>query len=559
MEVLQIKNLSFSYPESEKKALRNINLSVNEGEFIVVFGKSGCGKSTLLKLIKPEISPFGEKNGEIFYCGTPLDKINNKISASDIGFISQNPESQIVTDEVWHELAFGLESLGLDTKEIRSRVAEMAGYFGIESWFHKKTNELSGGQKQLLNLASVMAMQPKMLLLDEPTAQLDPIAAANFISTLYKLNRELGLTVVLIEHRLEEALPIADKLLFIDEGAAEYFDVPQNITQYFKSSTSSEMECALPCATRIFSLLNGSGESPLTVRDGRNYITRNYGNKIDKITVLPYTHSNVKCVELKDVYFRYDRELPDVLKGMSLSVYKGEHFCILGGNGAGKTTALQIIAGLLKAYRGKIKINNKKLVGYSQNELYNENIALLPQNPQTVFLEKTVYDDLSEVCKSTKSDEKDISYVVNLLKISHLLSQHPYDLSGGEQQKAALAKMLLLKPKILLLDEPTKGIDAHSKKSLCEILNKLKQNGMTIITVTHDVEFASSVCDRVGLCFDGKLISVDTPNSFFSKNSFYTTSASRISRGYFKNTITAEQVVSLCVLNGKGGDCNAKE
>lgn len=559
MEVLQIKNLSFSYPESEKKALRNINLSVNEGEFIVVFGKSGCGKSTLLKLIKPEISPFGEKSGDIFYCSTPLDKINNKISASDIGFISQNPESQIVTDEVWHELAFGLESLGLDTKEIRSRVAEMAGYFGIESWFHKKTNELSGGQKQLLNLASVMAMQPKMLLLDEPTAQLDPIAAANFISTLYKLNRELGLTVVLIEHRLEEALPIADKLLFIDEGAAEYFDVPQNITQYFKSSTSSEMECALPCATRIFSLLNGSGESPLTVRDGRNYITRNYGNKIDKITVLPYTHSNVKCVELKDVYFRYDRELPDVLKGMSLSVYKGEHFCILGGNGAGKTTALQIIAGLLKAYRGKIKINNKKLSSYGQNELYIENIALLPQNPQTVFLEKTVYDDLSEVCKSTKSDEKDISYVVNLLKISHLLSQHPYDLSGGEQQKAALAKMLLLKPKILLLDEPTKGIDAHSKKSLCEILNKLKQNGMTIITVTHDVEFASSVCDRVGLCFDGKLISVDTPNSFFSKNSFYTTSASRISRGYFKNTITAEQVVSLCVLNGKGGDCNAKE
>ena len=559
MEVLQIKNLSFSYPESEKKALRNINLSVNEGEFVVVFGKSGCGKSTLLKLIKPEISPFGEKNGEIFYCGTPLDKINNKISASEIGFISQNPESQIVTDEVWHELAFGLESLGLDTKEIRSRVAEMAGYFGIESWFHKKTNELSGGQKQLLNLASVMAMQPKMLLLDEPTAQLDPIAAANFISTLYKLNRELGLTVVLIEHRLEEALPIADKLLFINEGAAEYFDVPQNITQYFKSNTSSEMECALPCATRIFSLLNGSGESPLTVRDGRNYITRNYGNKIDKITVPPYTHSNVKCVELKDVYFRYDRELPDVLKGMSLSVYKGEHFCILGGNGAGKTTALQIIAGLLKAYRGKIKINNKKLISYSQNELYIENIALLPQNPQTVFLEKTVYDDLSEVCKSTKSDEKDISYVVNLLKISHLLSQHPYDLSGGEQQKAALAKMLLLKPKILLLDEPTKGIDAHSKKSLCEILNKLKQNGMTIITVTHDVEFASSVCDRVGLCFDGKLISVDTPNSFFSKNSFYTTSASRISRGYFKNTITAEQVVSLCVLNGKGGDCNAKE
>lgn len=555
MDILQVKDLSFSYPTAEKNALDSITFSVKNGEFIVICGESGCGKSTLLKLIKREISPFGKQSGEILYNGVNLSELNTRTAASDIGFVLQNPESQIVTDAVWHELAFGLENLGLDTQVIRRRTAEMASYFGIEEWFYKKTAELSGGQKQLLNLASIMAMQPKVLLLDEPTAQLDPIAASNFIGTLNKINRELGLTILLVEHKLEEVFPIADRVLLIDSGRLVFDDAPKNISTYFKENPSHHMTAGLPAAMRIFNMLSEIGSSPVTVREGRNYIIQNYENKINTIDFLPCCHSDEQAVELKDVFFCYEKNLPDVMKGVSLTVYKGEHFCILGGNGAGKTTTLGVIAGLLKAYRGNVLINKKKINKYTAGSLYIRNIAFLPQNPQTVFLEKTVKLDLEETCKTigyTKAEaEKAIQNITKKLGISHLLTTHPYDLSGGEQQKAALAKILLLQPKILLLDEPAKGIDAYSKLTLADILKQLKNDGITIITVTHDLEFAAANADRCGMFFNGELVSIDTPIHFFSENSFYTTAANRISRGYFKNAVLCEQVARLCQINGR--------
>lgn len=555
MEILQIKDLTFKYPDAKNNALHNVSLSVSAGEFIVICGESGCGKSTLLKLLKKELAPYGEKSGEIIYNGHTLNETDERTAASEIGFVLQNPESQIVTDTVWHELAFGLESLGLETQVIRRRVAEMASYFGIEEWFHRKTAELSGGQKQLLNLASVMAMNPKVLLLDEPTAQLDPIAASNFIGTLQKLNRELGLTILLVEHRLEEVFPTADKVWLLDSGKLVFADSPKKIGTYFKSNPSHPMLAGLPAAMRIFNLLKAEGESPVTVREGRTYIIDNYENKISETERRPYSHSKEKVAELKEVWFRYQKDLPDVMKATSLTVYKGEHFCILGGNGTGKTTTLGVIAGLLKAYRGKVLINGKKINDYTGNSLYIRNIALLPQNPQTVFLENTLKADLLENCKTMKFSkeeaEKKITEIVKKLGIEHLLPMHPYDLSGGEQQKAALAKILLLEPQILLLDEPTKGIDAYSKQTLSDILSELKNDGITVITVTHDVEFAAITADRLGMFFDGEFTSVDTPTEFFSENSFYTTAANRISRGYYRNSILCEQVADLCLQNGK--------
>ena len=555
MEILQVKNLTFQYPESEKKALDNINISIKQGEFTVICGESGCGKSTLLRILKKELSPYGKLSGEILYNDTNLLKIDERTASSEIGFVMQNPESQIVTDSVWHELAFGLECLGYDTQIIRRRVAEMASYFGIEEWFHKNTDELSGGQKQLLNLASVMAMQPKILLLDEPTAQLDPIAAANFIATLQKLNRESGLTILMIEHRLEEVFPIADKVLLMDSGKLLFDGNPRKISTFFKKNPFHPMLAGIPAAMRIFGLLKGDGDCPITVREGRNYITENFDNQIDTLKTRPYNHCNEKAVELKEVWFRYERDLPDIMKGVSLIIYHGEHFCILGGNGAGKSTTLNVIAGVFKAYRGKIFINNKKISDYTNNSLYIKNVALLPQNPQTVFIANTVKEDLQETCKTMKykadESEEKITEICKKLNITHLLQMHPYDLSGGEQQKAALAKVLLLEPKILLLDEPTKGIDAYSKNALSEILKQLKKEGMTIITVTHDVEFAAANADRCGMFFDGELVSNDTPAVFFSENSFYTTAANRISRDYFKNAVLCEEVAELCKLNGR--------
>ena len=551
MEILHIENLSFKYPKTEHNAVDSVSLNVGSGDFIVICGESGCGKTTLLKLLKKELSPAGEKSGYIFYKGIEQEKLDDKTSSSEIGYVLQNPDNQIVTDKVWHELAFGLENMGVSTEVIRRRVGEMASYFGISEWFRKKTDELSGGQKQLLNLASVMVMQPKILILDEPTSQLDPIAASDFIATLQKLNREFGLTILLAEHRLEDVFPIADKVLLMDKGKALLYDSPKNIGKRLsKIQYDHPMLLGLPSAVRIFEALNIVDECPLTVKEGKDFLERHFDAPQETELGNEYNHSGDTAIELKKVWFRYERDLPDILRGTSLQVWRGEFYCILGGNGTGKTTALNVISGLNKAYRGKVLIGDKPLRDYKGNSLYRGNLALLPQNPQTVFIKDNVREDLLEILEAleipkTKRAEMTEKTAAKI-GITHLLDKHPYDLSGGEQQKCALAKILLLEPRILLLDEPTKGLDAYSKHVLKGILQELKSDGMTILAVTHDVEFAAENADRCALFFDGEILSADVPEKFFAENNFYTTAANRMSRRLFPNAVTCEQVVQLC-------------
>lgn len=544
MEILSIKDLTFSYPNKENFALQNVNLSINSGDFVVVCGQSGSGKTTLLRMLKKEIAPHGEKKGAVYYKGEDVEKLDDKISAQKIGFVFQKPDQQIVTDKVWHELAFGLESLGYDSDYIRLRVGEMANYFGITSLFRKKTTELSGGQKQLMNLASVMAMSPDVIILDEPTSQLDPITANDFITTLKKINDELGLTVIIIEHRLQEVFPIADKVAVMEDGKVICYDTPRNVCEKLSNHPMSQ---GFPSAVRIWQKSDSKGECPLTVKEGRNFINLNFSErKLPLRNTIPNTED---IITLKDVFFRYEKGGNDILSGTNLSIKKGEHFCILGGNGSGKTTTLKILAGLLKPYRGKVIIDNNKMTKKTTADFNRLGVAMLPQNPESIFLKSRVIDDYTELCKIKgieKSDYEDkINSVAEKLGIKDLLENHPYDLSGGEIQKCALGKVLISEPKILLLDEPTKGVDAYSKLSLSQILQEIKSDGVTIITVTHDVEFASIVADRCGLFFDGEVLSSLVPQEFFSKNNFYTTASSRISRDKFANAVTVDDVVSL--------------
>ena len=589
MEILHISDLSFSYPETDSPALRDISFSISDGEFVVVCGESGCGKTTLLRLLKPALAPVGDRGGRIEYCGTELGEVDERRCASEIGYVLQNPDNQIVTDKVWHELAFGLESLGLPTPVIRRRVGEMASYFGIQDWFRRRTDELSGGQKQLLNLASVMVMQPRVLILDEPTSQLDPIAAADFIATLRRLNRELGLTVILVEHRLEEVFPIADRVLLMDGGRLLLNDSPRRIGERLgETAPDHPMLLGLPSAVRIYAALRASGTlaecgCPLTVREGRDVLEANFqGDKNEpeppafserQNAAARYESANPSesarresvhhsgaaqnahaqgdaAIELDGVWQRYERDLPDVLRGCSLKVPRGVHYCLLGGNGTGKTTMLSVIAGLEKPYRGKVRIGGKPLKSYHGGTLYRGNLALLPQNPQTVFLRDTVRADLGEVLVRLEvpAAERDgrIAEIAARIGIGALLDRHPYDLSGGEQQKCAIAKLLLLEPRILLLDEPTKGLDAGAKRVLSDILRSLLADGMTVLTVTHDVEFAAENADICALFFDGEIISEDTPERFFAENSFYTTAANRMARGLWRYAVTTGGVVARC-------------
>ena len=551
MALFALEHLSFSYPDATVPALDELSLEVERGEYLCVCGKSGCGKTTFLRQLKSVLAPFGQRSGAILLDGVSLDEVPLETQARRIGFVMQDPDAQIVTDKVWHELAFGLENMGIQTEVIRRRVGEMASYFGIAEWFRKKTDELSGGQKQLLNLASVMVMQPKILILDEPTSQLDPIAASDFISTLQKLNREFGLTILLAEHRLEDVFPIADKVLLMDSGKALIYDSPRNIGKKLSGIQKDHpMLLGLPSAVRIFDALNIADECPLTVKEGKDFLERHFSAAPKYELKSGYNEGEDAAVELKNVWFRYEKDLPDILRGTSLRIQSGEFYCILGGNGTGKTTALNVIAGLNKAYRGKVLIGGKSIRSYKGNSLYRENLALLPQNPQTVFIKDNVLDDLLEILealeipKSARAEKAEKAAAK--IGITHLLNRHPYDLSGGEQQKCALAKILLSNPKILLLDEPTKGLDAYSKHVLKSILQELKNDGITILTVTHDVEFAAENSDRCALFFDGEILSPDIPEKFFAENNFYTTAANRMARLLFPNAVTCRQVTELC-------------
>jgi len=566
MEILSIENLTFTYPKTETPAVENVSLQVGEGDFVLLCGASGCGKTTLLKLLKRELTPSGEQCGNVKFCGKPLSSLSDREAASDIGFVMQNPDEQIVTDKVWHELAYGLENLGIPSETIRLRVGETASWFGISDSFRKSTDELSGGQKQLLNLAAVTVMNPRILLLDEPTGQLDPIAATEFVSVLKKLNRELGLTVIIAEHRLEDIFPVADKVAVMEHGKIVVCDAPRAVGKRLAAINKNHpMLAALPSAVRIYSALEGFSETcPLTVREGRDFLEKNFAPApnaplpSDEPDSSAAEKDKTPAVELKNVWFRYERDLPDVLRATCLKAYSGEIFCLLGGNGVGKTTTLNVIAGLNRAYRGKTLINGTPIAKFKGNSLYRKNIALLPQDPQTVFVRDEVQKDLEELaeaCGLSKPErEKRISEISEKLGITPFLKKHPLDLSGGEQQKCALAKTLLSEPKILLLDEPTKGLDAFSKASLASLLQTLKNDGLCIFIVTHDVEFAAENADRCALFFDGEILACDTPTRFFSENNFYTTAANRMARRLWKNAVTCKSVVAKCRAQKKSGE-----
>ncbi len=550
MAHFHIKDLTFQYPKSERKILDHVDLTIEKGEYVVLCGQSGSGKSTLLRHLKSVLTPYGKRSGEVFFQGQPLSSVPQIQQAGAIGYVMQDPDDQIVTDKVWHELAFGLESLGTDPAVMRLRVAEMASYFGLQGWFHKEVATLSGGQKQLLNLASIMAMQPEMLILDEPTSQLDPIAASDFLNTVRKINIELGTTVIITEHRLEDIFHSADKVVIMDAGRILACDAPEKVGDTLRRSGHA-MLAALPTPVRVFYESEGNGSCPLTVREGRSWLTRVFSDCPVRIPSLPEEGSIVldsAALRMKKVWFRYERNGTDVLKGVDLSVPAGSLFAIVGGNGSGKSTLLKNICGICKPYQGSVEILGKPLKAYRAGTLYHNAVAMLPQDPKSLFVKGTVLEELQEMSK----DPARVREISETCAIGNLMESHPYDLSGGEQQRVALAKVLLTEPKLLLLDEPTKGIDSFFKLRFAEILKKLTAQGITIVMVSHDVEFCAEYGDLVSMFFDGQIVTTDTPRRFFGQNSFYTTAANRMSRCVFTNAVTAADVVALYRGNMEG-------
>ena len=538
METLKVENLSFKYPKAESNTLKNISFTVHSGEFVTLFGLSASGKTTLLRQFKPALAPNGKLSGSITLNGVEISCLSQREQTQIIGYVSQSPDNQIVTDKVWHELAFGLENLGLPNAVVRRRVAETASFFGIQSFFNKNTNELSGGQKQVLNLASVMAMQPEILILDEPTSQLDPIAASEFLACISKINRELGTTIIITEHRLDEILPASDRVLVIENGAIICDSTPKHIGKALKECDSKCFQ-SLPAPMRIWDAVKDKeSDCPVTVAQGRDWLNRySQTHSFTNLYEEDIPKSGDIAVSLKNTWFRYEKESPDVIKNLSVNVRYGEFLTIMGGNGTGKSTLLSLINGTHKPYRGSVN---------SKNEL----LLTLYQNPQLLFDGKTVKETLFNVLEKMEISEiekqKRMAYVIHLCGLQNLLNRHPFDLSGGEAQKTVLAKLLLLQPRVLLLDEPTKGLDSHFKAVFANIIHSLTRSGVAVVMVSHDIEFCAKYSHRCVMMFNGELIAEGTPREFFSSNSFYVTSARRMSKGILPDAVTAEDVIYCC-------------
>ena len=528
MAFIEIKNLSFTYPNQPKAALSYLTFSVQEGEFLTLIGASGSGKTTLLRTLKPTLRPHGAIIGSISFLGQELTALDQRVQTAQIGFVMQNPDNQIVTDKVWHELAFAAESLGLANAVIRRRVAEMASFFGIEDWFSKDVNALSGGQKQLLNLASVMVVQPRVLLLDEPTAQLDPIAATDFLNALKRVHREFGTTVILSEHRLEEVFAISDRVLALENGKLLAFAEPAETARILRREKSALCH-GLPTSLRLC--------DALTVSQARLWLKECLSEK-PALPIPPHTaHPDLgTALALKNVSFRYEKHGKNVLSDASCRFEKGQLTAILGGNGSGKSTTLALLSGLRKPQSGKVCNPDSLRCG------------LLPQDAQLLFVAQSVQQELEDVLRgeSQKIKEARIHEIEILCKLKTLKNRHPYDLSGGEMQRLALAKLLLSSPDVLLLDEPTKGMDAQSKRELAQILCTLLAEEKTVIMVSHDVEFCAENADCCVLMFDGGFVAQGSTTEFFTDNCFYTTAANRIARDLVPGVVTSDDLLAAC-------------
>lgn len=553
--VLSCEHVSFCYPRQTDNAIEDISFSIGEAEFVVLCGQSGCGKTTLLRHFKKNQIPFGTGSGKLYYRGSDLETMDDRESAARIGFVGQNPDTQLVTDKVWHELAFGLENLGVPGEQIRRRTAEIAQYFGMESWFRRTVSELSGGQKQLLNLASVVIMQPDVLLLDEPTAQLDPIGTGRFLDTLRRLNRDLGTAVLLSEQRLEEVVPMADRVLIMHQGHLVADAVPEQCAAKLEAYERDHNEAlpiasAMPVAVRVWKACHYRDEanSPVSIRQGKSWLAdhvRKTGQPGELIK--PAVSDRHPCHTAKRAVsetalfvdrlcFGYQKD-QRVLEDFTMRVPKGMLYAVVGGNGSGKSTALKAIMGICKPRRGNVKAAGK--------------IRFLAQNPKSLFTELTAAEELMAMLlpenggaglKEADRTQR-VGEMLSYLELTAQREQNPMDLSGGQQQRLALGKLLLTEPDILLLDEPTKGLDGAFKEKLAELLKDLCSKGKTVVLVSHDMEFCARYADRCGLLFDGKLISEGETRAFFGENVFYTTAAQRMSLGVCEDCLLAEDII----------------
>lgn len=607
MALIEFKDFSFSYlnsdgTESKSKSLDKINLEIDYGDFVLLCGPSGCGKTTLLTNIKKELIPAGKRAGEIKFKGIKIQDLDDLSSACDIGYLFQNPDSQIVTDTVIQEIAFPLENIGLPTEEIRNRISEIVAFFGINDILHKNVNELSGGQKQLVNLCSLLVLRPEVLLLDEPMSQLDPIASYEFLSIVRRLNEEFSITVIMSEHKADSIFPFIDKAVFLKEGKIEFVDNAHNICS--EVIDDEIFENYLPVVTKIYNSLSAKYPSlsklntPLSIREGRRCLNTIHDDliKINEDTIdsvnsssanlhinskkyqsgeksgildkISFNRNKDALIQMKGIYFAYEKENL-ILKNLDFDLRSGDFVSLIGGNGVGKSTFLQLLVGILEPIKGKVKyrkglnlayVHQNPMIHFSKDNVKEEFLesiiesGLLESSNQR--FDRETYEKLlkmsneefieSDILNGLEFDKIKFKFkdLIEFFGISELIDKHPYDCSGGEQQKIVIVKALLKNADVLILDEPTKGLDPISSKTLAKILNSLRDNGLTILMTSHDLDFVANNCKRCLMLFDKDIQIDDDPKVIFALNNFYTTFVNRMVKEYVPEIVTLDDLKS---------------
>jgi energy-coupling factor transporter ATP-binding protein EcfA2 len=538
--MIELRNITYAYPNQAKPVLENITLTVTPGEFLLVVGPSGAGKSTLLRCFNGLVPHFygGKIQGQAQVGGRDPINLGPRGMSDLVGFVFQDPEAQFVTEQVEDELAFAMENHNFAQAKMRRRVEEVLDQLSMVHLRARRIDTLSGGERQRVAIGSVLTLQPAILVLDEPTSQLDPQAAEEILTTLQKLNHDLGLTIIISEHRLERVAQYADRICYVPgHGQPLLTGLPRQVL--------SQVDLAPPLA-QLGRALNWQ-PLPLTIKEGHPFAAELKSRLKHNPPAANETPEKVRVaanpvITLKNVRYRYEG-YTEALKEINLALHRGERVALMGRNGSGKSTLLKNIVGLLRPQQGRVNILGRDT---RQTDLLDitRRVGFVPQNPGRLLFHETVAEELAFTRHAHQLPPTDFADLLQSLGLAELTQAYPRDLSSGERQRVALAAILAAEPEILLLDEPTRGLDYQNKVLLTRILNDLSGRGITIIMATHDVELVAHCADRVIIMGEGQVV-VDGPiREVMTESLIFASQINKLLRD--NRFLTVEDVLQAC-------------
>jgi len=530
--MIHFDRLTYTYPDSSQPVLTDVTLHIAEGEFALVAGPAGVVKSTLRRCLNGLVPHFtgGTLSGSVAVAGHDPVAEGPQVLAGVVGFVFQDPEAQFVVDQVEDEVAFALENAAIPPAEMRVRVEEALKLLDLEPLRARPLGTLSGGEQQRVAIAAALALRPRVLVLDEPTSQLDPQSAEDVLQALVRLNREMGLTIVLAEHRLERILPHADHLIYLPSlptgrSSGEVLSGPPR-------HILPQMDLPPPRVTLGKEL--AWEPLPLTVEEGQAFAEKTVSGsrfQVSRPNLQPETLKPETVLSVEGLSFNYDTT--PALRGIRMRVGAGELVALMGRNGSGKTTLLKCIVGLLRPQRGKITLAREALIGRGTADICRH-IGYLPQEPDDLLFADSVAEELAVTLRNHGlSDSPPIAPADLLarLGLSDLAASYPRDMSVGQRQRVALGAVTVTRPRLLLLDEPTRGMDYPAKRELVRLLREWQAGGVGVLLVTHDVELVAQAADRVAVLDQGEVIADGPPAEVLAASPLFTPQVARLFPG----------------------------